>query len=141
MCIATFKIIIFSAVFLLASIGVSNATSTRYDCLVKLGNNATKEDIDACVKGASVVGSSSQVSSINTSSEEAACLDLGFKKKTPAYANCVLELMERKENSTASADPDDATCLKYGFKRKTNEYAACRQQIDQAKAQASQQQA
>ncbi|MBU3582020.1 hypothetical protein ICN19_08320 [Polynucleobacter sp. AP-Capit-er-40B-B4] len=88
-----------------------------------------------------MANNSSQDSSIDTSTEEAACLDLGFKKKTPSFANCVLELLERKENSTASTDPDDATCRKYGFKRKTNEYATCRQQIEQAKMQAAQQQA
>ena len=141
MCTSIIKIIVFSITFLFTFIGITHAAPTRYDCLVKLGNNATKEEIDACVKGVAVMGTSSQVSSIDTSSEEASCMDLGFKRKTPAFANCVLELMERKENSTASTDPDDATCRKYGFKRKTNEYATCRQQIEQAKVQAAQQQA
>lgn len=118
-----------------------NAAPSRFDCLVKLGNSASKEDIDACVKGAPASTISNQVSSIDTSSEEAVCLDLGFKKKTPSYANCVLELLERKGDATVSNDPDDATCRKYGFKPKTNEYAACRQQIDQARSQAAQQQA
>jgi hypothetical protein len=119
------------------------AAPSRFDCLVKLGNNASKEDIESCMKGAnpSISTSPSQVGSIDTGSEEAVCLDLGFKKKTPSYANCVLELLERKGNATVSNDPDDATCRKYGFKPKTNEYAACRQQIDQARSQAAQQQA
>jgi hypothetical protein len=86
---------------------------------------------------------------LDTSEQEKACLDIGFKKKTPAFANCVLELMDRQgsgnsasnsNNQTYSSnDPDDATCQKYGFKPRTNEYANCRQQIDIAKQQAQQQ--
>ena len=79
---------------------------------------------------------------LNTAQEEAACLEIGFKKKTEAYGNCVLELIERKASSVESAtDPDDATCRKYGFKPKSNEYASCRLQIDQAKQDAQRQQA
>lgn len=127
---------------MILAISGSVEAATRYECLVKLGNNTTKEEIDSCVKGIPAINSgSNQVGSVDTSSEEAACLDLGFKKKTAPYANCVLELLERKESASASNDPDDNTCRKYGFKRKTNEYATCRQQIDQARAQAAQQQA
>jgi hypothetical protein len=82
-------------------------------------------------------------SAFDTSAEESTCVDIGFKRKTPAFANCVLQLLERKDASVPqnASDPDDATCRKYGFKPKTNEYATCRQQIDQARAQAAQQQA
>ncbi|MBU3565071.1 MORN repeat-containing protein [Polynucleobacter sp. MWH-HuK1] len=84
-----------------------------------------------------------QTSGIDSSLEEATCAELGFKKKTEAYASCVLELLVRKEANVPqnASDPDDATCRKYGFKPKTNEYATCRQQIDQARSQAAQQQA
>jgi len=80
---------------------------------------------------------------IDTSKEEATCVDIGFKRKTPAFANCVLQLIERDSASvsTVSSDPDDATCRRYGFKPKTNEYATCRLQIDQAKQDAQRQQA
>lgn len=80
--------------------------------------------------------------SIDTASEEATCLEIGFKKKTPSFANCVLELFDRRESvSTNSAsDADDATCRKYGFKPKSSEFAACRLQIDQAKKDAQRQQ-
>lgn len=140
--ITTIKIILPLFLLLLAQYGWVQAAPSRYDCLVKLGNNASKEDIDSCVRGDSTpTYSSGQTSSIDTNAEEATCLDLGFKKKTASYANCVLELLERKENSTVSNDPDDATCRKYGFKRKTNEYAICRQQIDQARTQEKQRQA
>jgi len=80
---------------------------------------------------------------IDTSEQEKACSEIGFKKKTEAFANCVLELVSR-ESSNAPInpnDPDEATCRRYGFKPQTNEYASCRQQIDQARIQARQQQA
>jgi type II secretory pathway pseudopilin PulG len=116
--------------------------ASRIDCLEKLGNNATKEQLDSCVSGKlTPVSGGSQQSSVDTNSEEATCVDMGFKKKTEGYGKCVLELLDRKENAVASNDPDDATCTKYGFKRKTDEYAKCRQQIDSARAQARQQQA
>lgn len=79
---------------------------------------------------------------LDTSSEEAACSDIGFKKKTESFANCVLELLNRKaEAGVGSNDPDDATCKKYGFKSGTGDYAICRQQIDIARQQAQRQDA
>ena len=85
---------------------------------------------------------------LDTSEQELACQDIGFKKRTPAFANCVLELMERRSaqkpepiQTYNSNDPDDATCQKYGFKPRTNEYSNCKQQIDLARQQAQQQQA
>ncbi len=136
------KITAASCLLFLSGIGNIYAAPSRFDCLVKLGNNATKEDIDSCVKGNSIPNTTAtQGSGIDSSSEESVCADLGFKRKTEPFANCVLELLERKDNATASNDPDDATCRKYGFKRKSNEYATCRQQIDQARAQERQRQA
>ena len=80
---------------------------------------------------------------LDTSAEETSCSEIGFKKKTEAFANCVLELVDRRSSNAPinPNDPDDATCRRYGFKPKTNEYASCRQQIDQARIQAQQQQA
>lgn len=90
---------------------------------------------------------------IDTSAEEKTCSEIGFKRKTEAFGNCVLELVQRKggqsnrqpaqtaNQSPASNDPDDATCRKYGFRAGTNEYAQCRQQIDQARQDAQRQQA
>ncbi|MBU3540229.1 hypothetical protein [Polynucleobacter sp. UB-Tiil-W10] len=79
---------------------------------------------------------------IDTSEQEKTCSDIGFKKKTEAFANCVLELVDRgSSNSPINPnDPDEATCRRYGFKPQTNEYASCRLQIDQARIQARQQQ-
>ncbi len=79
------------------------------------------------------------VNALETSSEERTCAEIGFKRKTEAFGNCVLDLLERgKSSSIASNDPDDATCKKYGFRSGTSDYAKCRQQIDMAKQQANQ---
>ncbi len=82
---------------------------------------------------------SASVCAFDTSSEEKICSDIGFKRKTEAFGNCVLDLLERnKSSSLAANDPDDATCKKYGFRQGTSDYAKCRQQIDMAKQQANQ---
>ena len=89
----------------------------------------------------------------DTSVEEKTCSEIGFKRKTESFGNCVLELVQRKggqanrqssqivNQSPLSNDPDDATCRKYGFRAGTNEYAQCRQQIDQARQDSQRQQA
>jgi hypothetical protein len=80
------------------------------------------------------------VLSIDTSNEEATCVEIGFKKKTPAFGDCVLTLVERRASVAVNAsDPDHATCIKYGYKASTNEYAMCRQQIDIARQDAKRQ--
>lgn len=85
---------------------------------------------------------------IDTSAEEATCAEIGFKRKTESFANCVLELVSRKSKNsltapTAStntpANPDDALCQRNGFKPGTNDYSQCRLQINNAKALSSQQ--
>lgn len=79
----------------------------------------------------------------DTAAEEKICSEIGFKRKTEAFGNCVLELHGRKGSQSVtvnSGDSDDATCLKYGFKRGTNEFAQCKLQIDQAKQDAQRQQ-
>ena len=121
-----------------------SAAQSRLDCLAKLGNTVTKEQLDACVGGKSEQTlKTNQISAINSFSEESTCLELGFKRKTELYANCVLDLLDRK-SSVAQVDPnnpDDATCRRYGFKPRSAEYGQCRLQIDMAKTQAQQQQA
>jgi hypothetical protein len=81
----------------------------------------------------------SYANALDTSSEEKICSEIGFKRKTEAFGNCVLELAERNTNTQPSSNPDDATCKKYGFKSGTTDYAKCRQQIDLAREQANQQ--
>jgi hypothetical protein len=133
--VSTFIVVLFA--------GSASALS-RIECLESIGKNATREQLDACVKNASPTPAPSVPSKANNivaNPEEATCLDLGFKRKTEAYGNCVLELQGRKESASTTSDPDDATCRKYGFKPKSNEYAQCRLQIDQAKQDAQRQQA
>ena len=118
------------------------ASPSRYECLEKIGSTATKQQLDDCVNGNNQVTSRKiQASNSNTSSEEDSCTQMGFKRRTESFGNCVLELASRKDSVAASNDPDSATCIKYGFKPKTSEYASCRLQIDQARQQAQQQQA
>ena len=137
----TIKVNFLFILFCTSILEVSHAAPSRLECLDRLGSNATKTDLDACISGTSV--SSSKSSSMDTNAEEASCAEIGFKRKTPAFANCVLELVERKEQRLAASqpsDPDDATCRRYGFKPKSNEYASCRLQIDQARQDAQRQQ-
>ena len=46
----------------------------------------------------------SVASALDTSAEESACSELGFKNKTPPFANCVLELYGRKKLHSQTAD-------------------------------------
>lgn len=130
--------------WLVANFGVAYSAPSRIECLEKLGSAVTKAELDSCVNPpSSALLKPSKVSDIDSSPEESTCAELGFKRKTESYANCVLELLGRKRSvaQVNPNDPDAATCLRYGYKTGTNEYAACRQQIDQAKSQAAQQQA
>jgi hypothetical protein len=76
---------------------------------------------------------------------EEQCADIGFKKKTQAFGECVLELKSRGEsaavNNQGNGAVDHATCIRYGFRTSTSEYAQCRMQIDLARSQAQEQQA
>jgi hypothetical protein len=97
----------------------------------------------------SLIFFTSHVNALDTTSEEKTCSEIGFKRKTEAFGNCVLELVQRRGSQPRSQssqvvnsnDPDDATCRKYGFRAGTNEYAQCKQQIDQARLDAQRQQA
>jgi hypothetical protein len=103
----------------------------------------------------------SQAIALELSKFERTCSEIGFKPKTPAFGECVLELHGREsksnlqpapvvqptqpkisQNTTPQGDgtPDHATCAKYGFQAGTTEYAQCRMQIDTARTQARQQQ-
>jgi hypothetical protein len=89
-------------------------------------------------------------SALDTSVEERTCSELGFKKKTPAFANCVLELYERKNSGSGTSQTstvqngdgtqDDQTCQRYGFRPGRQDYSNCRMQIDIAKQQAAREQ-
>ena len=81
----------------------------------------------------------------------AECKEIGFKPKTPAYGECVLELRKRDMGSNSTTTPsttptststpstvqgdgsaDDTTCQKYGFSPRTAPYSQCRLQLDTA---------
>lgn len=92
---------------------------------------------------------SAKVLALDLSAYESQCAEIGFKRKTPAFGECVLELKSRESNSArvrASANSqgdgsaDHSTCARYGFRTGTTEYAQCRMQIDLAKSQAQEQQ-
>jgi hypothetical protein len=83
---------------------------------------------------------------VDLSTYENQCAEIGFKRKTPAFGECVLELHSRGSNtqkslnSSGDGTPDHATCARYGFQAGTVEYSQCRMQIDTARNQAQQQQ-
>ena len=96
---------------------------------------------------------SSQAMALDLTNYENTCAEIGFKKNTPAFGECVLELHSREgktaplkqkqtQNAIAQGDgtPDHATCARYGFQEGTTEYSQCRMQIDMARTQARQQQ-
>jgi hypothetical protein len=86
--------------------------------------------------------------------EEATCKDLGFRPKTVAFGECVIELLGRSQGQTGSGtgsvrskvaqstppsqalSPDEQTCTTYGFKPLTQPFAQCVMQLDQAKQEA-----
>lgn len=78
---------------------------------------------------------------------ESQCSEIGFKRKTPAFGECVLELKSRESgservsaNSQGDGSAEHSTCARYGFRAGSTEYAQCRMQIDLAKSQAQEQQ-
>jgi hypothetical protein len=96
---------------------------------------------------------------LDTSVEEFTCKEIGFKPKTEKFANCVLELYERKSKGSTNnpvgsrqaapaaqaqrgdGSQDDQTCQRYGLKPGQPEYGNCRMQINLAKQQAAREQA
>ena len=102
-----------------------------------------------------------QAIALDLSKYEKTCSEIGFKSKTPAFGECVLELHSRESksnsqpaqvvqpaqskttqntNSQGDGTPDHATCARYGFQVGATEYSQCRMQIDTARNQAQQQQ-
>ena len=100
-----------------------------------------------------------QAVALDLTKHEQTCSEIGFKPKTPAFGECVLELHGREsktisskpaqenptqsvtsqQNARGDGTPDHATCSKYGFQAGTTEYAQCRMQIDTARKQAEEQ--
>lgn len=109
-----------------------------------------------------LIGFHMNVLAIDTKSEEIICSEIGFKKKTELHAECVLELIERKNkdsidksfttnSSTSLSDqktisqgdgtPEHAACEKFGFRIGTTGYSDCRMKMEIAKQDAQQMQA
>ena len=113
---------------------------------------------------------SANIFAADLSAHEQTCADLGFKKRTPAYGDCVLELDRRGRtlsNSQAAQEadrqraeqqrqaqeqqravaargdgsPDHQTCAGFGFVAGTTPYSECRMRISIAKREAQQRQA
>lgn len=86
---------------------------------------------------------------------EVTCSELGFKKKTQAYGECVLELDQResagriqsiKQSQQQAQQKGDGTnehqmCVKFGFTVGSAPYSDCRLKIDIAKREQAQRQA
>ena len=84
---------------------------------------------------------------VGLAEHEAMCADLGFKKRTPAYGECVLELDRRastekgkavqqvrqQEQQRGDGTSEHQTCNRFGFVVGTPPYADCRLKIDIAK--------
>jgi hypothetical protein len=86
------------------------------------------------------------------------CADIGFKRKTPAFGECVLELdgraksakvntvekSKQQQATVRSADgdgaPDHQTCSQFGFSVGTPQYSDCRLKISIAKQEQAQRQ-
>jgi hypothetical protein len=89
------------------------------------------------------------VFALDLSTYENQCADIGFKRKTQPFGECVLDLRARGGTSSRSpvnavsqgdGTPDHSTCSRYGFNAGTTEYSQCRMQIDVARSQAQEQQ-
>lgn len=97
-------------------------------------------------------------SAVGLEGYEATCSQIGFKKRTPAYGECVLELDRRASLAKGKAaeqtsqqqatvrpaqgdgTPDHQTCSQFGFTVGTPQYSDCRLKISIAKQEQAQRQ-
>jgi hypothetical protein len=96
-------------------------------------------------------------SSGNLSKHELTCQELGFKRRTQAYGECVLELDQRENKISTQVNKhsqqqkqnqqsgdgsiEHQTCSRFGFIVGTQPYSDCRLRIDIAKREQNQRQA
>jgi hypothetical protein len=66
---------------------------------------------------------------------EAYCAEIGFKKQTEAFGECVLELAEKNRTFSSPQNQDEQLCRGYGFKPNTPSLADCKLKLDLAKRQ------
>ena len=85
MCNAAYKVNLLGAFAFFLVVNSVNAQSSRIECLEKIGNSATRAQLDACLKnGAPVPLSSDKLKNTASTLEEATCLEIGFKKMVTA---------------------------------------------------------
>ena len=95
----------------------------------------------------------SQAMALDLTNYENTCAEIGFKKKTPAFGECVLELHSREgktspakqkqvqaTNNQGDGTPDHQTCSQFGFSVGTPQYSECRLKISIAKQEQAQRQ-
>jgi hypothetical protein len=82
------------------------------------------------------------LSASNPDGYQTICSEIGFKKGTPDFGECVLELDRRatkpaivppKAVQKGDGTPDDKTCSAYGFQLGSEKYADCRLKLDMAR--------
>jgi hypothetical protein len=66
---------------------------------------------------------------------ESLCADIGFKAKTEAFGQCVLELVDKNKVSSNPLSQDEQLCRSYGFKQNTSGFSECKLKLDLAKKQ------
>jgi len=80
--------------------------------------------------------------SADLSGYEKTCGDIGFKPRTPAFGECVLEfdrratissdgnLSAQRSAATSYQSPEDRQCTKFGFTAGTTAFAECRLKLE-----------
>ena len=99
----------------------------------------------------------SNASAVGLEKYEVTCSELGFKKRTVPFGECVLELDERANSAKVKSiekpqqqapvrsvqgdgTPDHLTCIQFGFSFGTPQYSECRLKISIAKQEQAQRQ-
>jgi hypothetical protein len=80
-----------------------------------------------------LVGGSS--AALDLAQFESLCSEIGFKKKTEAFGQCVLELADKNKAASVPLSQDEQLCKGYGFKPNTSSFAECKLKLDLAKKQ------
>lgn len=72
---------------------------------------------------------------MDLSQYEILCSEIGFKKKTEAYGQCVLDLAEKNKILSTPKSEDEQLCRGYGFKPNTANFSECKLKLEMAKRQ------
>jgi hypothetical protein len=80
----------------------------------------------------------------DTTEYEKLCADIGYKKKTEGFGNCVIEFVarskqaEKSQSSNTDGSAEDIQCQRFGFKPNTKEYSNCRMSLELSNRQSAQ---